>query len=439
MAVPDVRFFVWFLQKTESIEFADPGGVGLRSRAAETSVDFFEIKSESTNIDITDGVGSTDDTCRIIFTEEIWNEFLLISNTKFYPVFAVTVDDRFFGPYDLETIKYSGEFKDIEIFGRIDKEFEDTVIDKFPTRLFATRLGLTSNLETLLTVTRPFNYWNQYRSGFNSRIIAEVGQEKNLSGIRGVLNKYGLSISAITFPAIGRTGASFIRDLEIYPKYPVIIDGDNPEKQTVSILYAGFANELLNTVVARPISRIVNIDNEDIWKDSVPSFDIPDFNNAPGSYNDRRIDISIKNIQVQSVLASSQSKLPRLVLDPNSQDFGAIGFIENARWQLQNSAAKGTISLNGMKNIISGQFIRVDNKHLQYPLWRIESIAHSITPDSGHSTKLGLILIQGLFNPSAVPRNTIIFNPIPDPPLAGEEGIDDSKIPEFLTQKEAQG
>ena len=120
----------------------------------------------------------------------------------------------------------------------------------------------------------------------------------------------------------------------------------------------------------------------------------------------RRIDIAVKNNWVNARLYSSGAELPRLVLDPGQQDTDERIFIGNARWQLQNSAVRASIKMDGNPMIISGQVALLDEMHLEYPYWRIISTEHSITPDEGHSTKLSMMLVQGLFNEPHYPEIT---------------------------------
>ena len=98
------------------------------------------------------------------------------------------------------------------------------------------------------------------------------------------------------FPILLSAETRFIRDIDIYVKYPALIAGRTPDDQTLEYFEAGFSSFTLNSVVFKSVPRIVTILNKDIWRDSPPSFNIPDFNNAPGVYKTRRIDIAIKNV-----------------------------------------------------------------------------------------------------------------------------------------------
>ena len=247
MAVPAVRVFFWFVQKTETQSLT----VSVRHRVPETAVEYFEIKNEPQSINITDGIAETDDSCRVVYTEEVWDSFQRIRNTNFYPIFGVTVGTSFFGPYDLESVKYSGESRDIEFFGRIDKEFEDTVIDRLYT-VFFSPFSSETKLRQLFRNVYPFNLW---QGRLATLVAASVGQEKTLSGIRGALNKYAIGVSPRTIPHVGRERTHFVRDIDIYPKYPVWFHVNTPpygqgppEEQTVEYLEAGFSAVGLNSI-----------------------------------------------------------------------------------------------------------------------------------------------------------------------------------------------
>ena len=429
MAYPRVRVFFWFIEKTEARVVVNPneGSTNLRLRKLERSVESFEIYNEFTSLNITDGIGEVDDTCGIVYTEEAWNSFLRIIGTDNYPVFAVTVDNRFFGPYDMESCGYKGESRDIEIYGRIDREFEDTVIHRFEDIFFATTHRPTL-LDGLLSSVQPFDRWNAFDSAYRAIVSMSVGQTKDLSGIRGALNKYGIGVSPLTIPYLLADEATFARDIDIYVKYPALIRGETPDEQTVNYFEAGFSTTI-NSVVFKSAPRIVTILNKDIWRDSPPSFSIPDYNNAPGAYKNRRIDIAIKNIQITAELHSSGSKLPRLILDPGAQSTYATAYLENARWQLQNSAAKGSIKIDGNPFLVSGQIISIEEFHLQYPLWRIESIQHSFGPNEGHASVLSLVLSQGLYNPDDVQKASRKAIPLAKPQPVANPDVDQAQIP----------
>ena len=66
--------------------------------------------------------------------------------------------------------------------------------------------------------------------------------------------------------------------------------------------------------------------------------------------------------------------------------------------------------------------------HLEYPYWRIISTEHSITPDEGHSTKLSMMLVQGLFNEPHYPE--ITGATITEPSQFASAGINQSEIPD---------
>ena len=424
MAVPAVRVFFWFVQKTESESLT----VSVRHRVPETAVEYFEIKNEPQSINITDGIAETDDSCRVVYTEEVWDSFQRIRNTNFYPIFGVTVGTRFFGPYDLESVKYSGESRDIEFFGRIDKEFEDTVIDRLYT-VFFSPFSLDTKLRQLLLNISPFNSWPDRMV---TLISASVGQEKSLSGIRGALNKFAIGVSPRTIPHVLRERTHFVRDVDIYPKYPVefirevIPHGQGlPEKQTVEYLQAGFSAVGLNSIVLKLGPKIISIDNEDIWKDSPPDWECSDFNNAPGSYLNRRIDIAVKNNFVDATINAAGQQLPRLILDAGQQNIDAELFIALARWQLQNNAVRANIKMDGNSLIVSGQIAQLDEVHLEYPYWRIISTEHNITPDEGHSTKLSMMLVQGLYNVPEYPviKREVIDFENPNSPLYNQQAI----------------
>ena len=429
MAFPRVRVFFWFIEKTESRIYINPrdGEANVRHREPERAIDFFEIPNEFTGLNITDGIGTVDDTCTVVYTEEAWNSFLRIIGTDYYPIFAVTVDNRFFGPYDMESCSYKGESRDIEIYGRIDREFEDTVIDRFDNILFSQQHTQTL-LNQLLSSVEPFNRWNAFDSAYRAIVSMSVGQTKDLSGIRGALNKYGIGVSPRTIPYLLANDTRFVRDIDLYVKYPALIKGKTPDEQILEYFEAGFSTTI-NSVVFKSVPRITTILNKDIWRDSPPSFTIPDYNNAPGAYKNRRIDVAIKNIQISAELHSSGTKLPRLILDPGAQSTYATAYLENARWQLQNSAAKGSIKIDGNPFLVSGQIISIDEFHLQYPLWRIESVRHSFDPNEGHSSNLSLVLTQGLYNPDDVPRAHRQKVPLAQPIPVANPSIDNAQIP----------
>ena len=418
-AYPEVRIYVWFVNPTEAA-----GVAYIRNRAPEISTENFQIPSDNMlSLELTDGISEVDDTFNLVFTEDAWEDYKRIldnyrSRDPKYVIIGITVNNRFFGPYDLETYGHSGESAEITLFGRIDREFEDTVISRWNT-VFFSPAGSNTRLERLLSTTSPYSLWG--RRGFSnlvSLITAQIGSSKNLSGIRGALNPYNIGVSPRTIPYItSQVGsAQFTRDVELYPKYPTIIDNVLPENQLIDYLEAGFFGDMVTSVITKPIPKLVSLTEADLWLDSPPSFNVKDANNAPGFYRNRRIDVAIKELNASALLYSSGTRLPRLVLDPGGQNVWHVIYIENARWKLQNTAAIGTLKVLGNVELLSGQFLEVDEiiqEYLLYPQWRVDSVKHSITPGEGHSTTLGIILVQGLYVPD-VARDIIVAN-VPQP------------------------
>ena len=123
--------------------------------------------------------------------------------------------------------------------------------------------------------------------------------------------------------------------------------------------------------------------------------------------------------QISAELHSSGSRLPRLILDPGSQSTYATAYLENARWQLQNSSANASVKIEGNPFLVSGQIVSIDEFHLQYPLWRIESVRHTFDPNEGHYSVLSLVLTQGLYNPDEVQRVSRQAVPLAQPHPGG--------------------
>ena len=419
--LPEVRAYVWQVTKTESrLTAGDPalsvtGQVASsRERQPETSFDGFEIPINGimASLELTDGISEQDDTFRLTLTEDGWDVFRKVHTGPGYKLMGFTVNDRFFGPYDLEGHGYTKESKVLSFSGRIDREFEDTVIHRFHDVFFSpTGGGPNTRLQTVLKATVPFNVWNSISGFFTDMVVAQVGTSKDLSGIRSALNPLCLGVSPRTVPYITTGATFFVRDIELYSKYPTIINGVSPERQEVEYLEAGFAGRRLTNVAPKRIAKLQRIQDEDIWVSDAPALDVPDQNNEPGAYRHRRIDIAIKNTQASVEIRSTGFELPRMLLDPQAQGAYADVAMDMARWRLQNEAAKGTLTVHGDIRYIAGQYIYVNPIHLQYPYWRIDSTIHSLHPTRGYSCKLGLVLIQGSYS---LPTNLERFTyPIP--------------------------
>ena len=450
MPLPEIHLYVWFIEKTESSGAYTPGAA-VRTREPEIATESFQIPTSALmDLSISDGISETDDTVNAVLTREAMPFFDRIRQTEHYPVMGMTVDNRLFGPYDLESPEYREESNEIILSGRIDREFEDTVIDRFYEDLFSPVSYKESALAKLIANTIPYNSWD-YDGSFLSLIIGSIGQAKDLAGIRGALNPYGIGISprtvphilsrdipyivppvsdpgvvtpgsaplatpqptatarfALPFSALGQftyrdrradVGKTFfLRRLELYPKYPTTINGVPPERQTVEWWEAGFDEGALNSAVSRTANKLAIIRDEDILIDPAPSFKVPDANNAPGSYRYRRIDLAVKGLNNSYRILTRGTQLPRLLLDPANQNTVSATYIDNARWQLQNSAANGSLTIKGDIRIISGQYIQINEKFLQYPYWRVDSVQHRISPNDGYVTTLGLVLVQGAYS-----------------------------------------
>ena len=416
MPKPDVRIYVWPVEKTE----AQPDGAGGRlNRKNEISLrdDWFQIEVDHLqSLEITDGIAEQDDHFRLTLTADAWPEFIKLHNTPLYPIIGITVGTRLFGPYDLESRKFNGESRTITITGRIDREFEDTVIDQYPSVLFDVRAletGAKTQLQTLLENTEPYSRWQTLDKGFVLLVVAAVGDSKDLSAIRGALNPYGIGVSPRVTPIFQQSSIEFRRRIELYPKFPAYINRVLPSDQSTRLLEAGFSGNDISAIAGRVLPKLRRIQSREIRRDQPPSYDVPDINNEPAAFRFRRIDIATRDLYHDARVYTSGTRLPRILLDPSGQkQANARVYIEAARWRLQNSSAKASLNIWGDSHIVSGQFIQLDRSFLLHPEWRIESMRHTITPTEGHLTQMGLMLAQGAF--SSDPLIKEVEDPIPD-------------------------
>ena len=449
MALPPVRIFVWLVKKTLSsaidmpdtapddslserakdffqkfvlpIGASEPSGVDslgsfIRGRLPEIAMDFFQINPDQyIKLELSDGVAEVDDTFTLRMTEDAMSHFIKLRDTRLYPIFIITVGTRLFGPYDLNGMGYTGESREFYFNGKIDKEFEDTVIDKWYTAFFSP-FSLPTTLSRLIQSSAPWKDWNADDKIFIALIISRMASSKNLSGIRGALNPFGIGISPLTIPRIFPNNLDLVffeRDVDIYAKYPTVTDGIQPINQTTRYLKAGFQGDLINSAVFQETPKLVKLNKEDLWQDAPPSIDIPDSDNAPGAYRFRRIDMAIQTLQANATIYTSGSELPRVILDISGENGYWTTYLENARWQLQNTAATASVKLKGRTDIISNQFVELPEDVLGYKYWRITAVRHMVSPTEGYSTSLSLALIQGLYNPdlaSLIRR----YNALPD-------------------------
>ena len=408
MALPDIQCYVWLAEKTESsgVFRNHTAPEVVRFRAPETVLDEFRIDaSDIVQLEFTDGISEVDDTFSMTLLPAPGRElFERLRLSPLYPIFGFTVNNRFFGPYDLESGSFSGEAVLYSFSGRIDREFEDTLIDKWFTAFQSRFSFVETALDHLIDNTWPYAAWN-LRSIPNSTgvvkafILGKVWSAKNLSGVRGALNPFNIGISPQSTVTIvpHLNHLTYIeRDLEIYPKYPTIFGRIAPAAQHINVPHANFAGGRLSSVVPGAIRRWVEVPTETIRMGNAPSVSIPDWNNAPGAWRNRRIDLAIRELAASVKLYQSGTDLPRLILDGGKQNPYVVIDIENARWKLQNTSATASITVHGYPFYIAGQLVTITTDLMAYPNWRVDSVKHTISPDNGYETSLSLVLWQGL-------------------------------------------
>ena len=424
MATPEVHIYVWFIAKTETPKSASEGGIALTGdsrlrRPDEKSKSSFrmDVQGEDilTSLTITDGIGETDDAFSLSLTEAGWKYFLNLwfrvtegerfykenlYGSRDYSVIGIIIGNRFFGPYDVESFNFNGDDSSVTMSGRIDREFEDTVIDTYPDVFFFPAKQNTK-LRLLLNAAEPYRSWNRRGVGVIDIIMASVGQSKDLGGLRNALSPYGIGVSPHTIPLLLNKDLTIQRDIDLYMLYPSLINDIYPTEQTLLCYVTGFRNNELFRIGEQEIRRWRSISDDMLWREAPPSLSVPDANNLPDDFISRRIDVGIRDLYTNQRIYSSGTQLPRVILEPGGQQIQFALAVENARWKLQNTAARGTLTLEGDAFLISGQLITIDRRHLLWPHWRIESVKHSITPDSGFVSTLELAMTQGLYSPDA--------------------------------------
>ena len=266
MAYPEVRIYAWFIRKTERrLGYVPPpyalSGFGSLSRVDEISRSFLQMDSEHMeNLTLTDGIAEVDDSFRLVMTEDALPYLDQFLDSVDYPVIGITVGNRLFGPYDVEEYGFSGESRSVVFTGRVDREFQDTVIDKYRSVFFNSARPNNTKLGRLLATAEPYVTWIALDDSLHNFIIGKMAGAKDLSSIRGTLNQYAIGVSPLVqLSNIVLSGNNISiairRDIDVYPKYSTTIAGVPPERQYVSYLKAGFRGQYL---VAAALQRIPN-------------------------------------------------------------------------------------------------------------------------------------------------------------------------------------
>ena len=260
MTLPVIRIYIWRALKTELFDPRNPllrggprqgGPLGPHSlqnldperRPPEIVKDTMEMEGWEdivSELTLTDGIAEKDDTVSVSFTEDGRRYFDYIKDSfkRFlFPLLVVTVDDRLFGPYDLESVSYKEESKHYTITGRVDREFEDTMISDFKRVFFSGGRNLTQ-MEILFLTTDPFRHWDALSvtvertkqggekrsevatSLFSAYVTGSMGGVKKLPGVRQILNQYAIGVSPRVIPILQSGRITLERYVDIYSKYP---------------------------------------------------------------------------------------------------------------------------------------------------------------------------------------------------------------------------
>ena len=152
----------------------------------------------------------------------------------------------------------------------------------------------------------------------------------------------------------------------------------------------------------------ITLTEEDILVSPQPSFNIPDVFNLPGTYKSRLISPEVQSFHFDLDIFESGTKLPRVDLDISALNgFEIRTFIENKRWELQNTAASATLSIYGNPLIVPRQVINIPEHILGYPQWRTVAVKHTISASEDTYFQTDLVskpLFQGNWNEADQPK-----------------------------------
>ena len=306
-------------------------------------------------------------------------------------VCAVGVNNRLFGIYDIQSIKVRGEFPITTLTGKVDRQFEDTLYNIYGELWDEILTGvIPAQPRAVYTFTiDPYRTWG---ARYKNMLQVSTAQATNFGSIRSNFHRFALGISPLSYL---KGGFTVVRDIEIYPLYPV----DRLQRFTYPNHVVDSAEGLIIQEEPYLFHHYVELPDEWILEEPEKNLDFPDFYNKPGSWLARRIDIAVRSLQLDSTIYSSGSDFPRVILDISAQeDIDSEIYIQLKRWELQNTSAKASLTILGNVNFIPRQLVRIPARKFGYRDWRIESVKHTLNPDNqGFTTTLDLVLYQGFW------------------------------------------
>lgn len=240
------------------------------------------------------GSGTSDDVMRMTFLHE--------GRVPRPDAIKLEMDEATFGPYDIETIEGVAGLDEVSVFGRVDRQFEETILANLDAVVAQAFIWLDGP---------PFDIW-----GISAAIYAKVELSLesaiNLGDARSSLTRYGLTALPL------RTDKP--KSVQVRPLYPV-------------------------DLTLRRVVNGANVVHGARYK-------IPDCYNCPGDYAQRPIVAGYRapatglvEVLVDPPHADRHAD-NRLKLDVQQTAAEPAGFVINAkRWELQNTAATTSVKL----------------------------------------------------------------------------------------------
>ena len=378
-----------------------------------------DVEQSLASVSMTDGVGSTDDSVilqlvgPVRWTHSPFNnrDSSTVSAIKAASTVMVGINGRLFGPYDITSVETDGETAedvDITVLGKVDKQFEETVLLK--------PLSKESDRPPWDTVLarQPFKTWDaELGGGLPEIVFGDQAASNALSSIRGAMEEWFLTChpragaARMTVPpAESRLGFGynsppsnqymvFDREVEYTTEFP--------ESLSTAMEHRGYAGDGKGGISG--VSRGFVTVTQDITLDDVVadiSTSTPDIDNKKGDYKDRSILITARSVAAGThVLFQAGTRRPHIYLESDALSNTRLiqVLMDRERWRLQNEAVTASVTVLGDVRLLPKQVVTLPEEAIEGGgQWRVVTATHQYDPGGdGYTTALELAKWQGLW------------------------------------------